>query len=710
MSGRITLFAVALFATVTMAGAESSVSSFTLVNAKTNEEVGELKEGAEIAIRDWSIVVRASEAPKSVRFQLEGPEQLLRVESSEPFSLGGDNDGNFNAVTIEPGSYKLTATPFSEPGAKGREGRTATISFVVKEGGAVEKFTVGDAKEVKLTKAAVTGELRQFQPVTITFEGPAVDEEAKPNPFRDYRLEVQFVHELEGVQIVVPGHFAADGNAAETSAKGGKLWRVHFTPELAGPWRFWTWFRQGENVVIGDFKIEVNDFKDPAGQFEIAPAAADGFLRHRKGERYLRYSGSDRIFIKGGADSPENFLAFADFDDTRDTGGADFIHRYEPHVRDWREGDPTWKNGKGKGIIGALNYLAGKGMNSVYFLTYNLDGGDGKDTWPWSSPEVRDRFDVSKLDQWNLVFDHMDRLGLSMHVVLQETENDQGLDGASLGAERRLYFRELISRFGHHHGVVWNLGEENTNTTAQQKAFCDFIRATDAYDHPIVVHTFPGRQEAVYKPLLGFPKLDGPSLQMGGSNAQTHAQTLHWIRESQKAGYAWFVCHDETGPADRGADPDERDDNNQTLLRRIVLWGNLMAGGAGVEWYFGYKNRQNDLNCEDWRSRDRLWDFTRHAIEFFGKLPVEKMESADELLVDPGKHDHVFSGAGIHVVYSAEGEPVKLKIDDAEGLSAKWFNPRTGEVTEAEFQAANGHVLLTPPTKGDDWAAQVTSK
>jgi hypothetical protein len=58
--------------------------------------------------------------------------------------------------------------------------------------------------------------------------------------------------------------------------------------------------------------------------------------------------------------------------------GTDGLHHYEPHVRDWRSGDPTWKEGKGKGLIGALHYL----------------------------------YDVSKLDQWQIVFDHAQRHGL----------------------------------------------------------------------------------------------------------------------------------------------------------------------------------------------------------------------------------------------------------------------------------------------------------
>ena len=48
------------------------------------------------------------------------------------------------------------------------------------------------------------------------------------------------------------------------------------------------------------------------------------------------------------------------------------------------------------------------------------------------------------------------------------------------------------------------------------------------------------------------------------------------------------------------------------------LWGNLMAGGAGVEWYFGYTFPHNDLNCENWRNRDHMWD---HDALRAGLLP-----------------------------------------------------------------------------------------
>ena len=68
-------------------------------------------------------------------------------------------------------------------------------------------------------------------------------------------------------------------------------------------------------------------------------------------------------FIKAGTDSPETLLGTADFDGTTAHRADVPLKTWAPHVRDWRPGDPTWKGGKGKGLIGALNYLAGRGAN-----------------------------------------------------------------------------------------------------------------------------------------------------------------------------------------------------------------------------------------------------------------------------------------------------------------------------------------------------------
>ncbi|MFZ9038821.1 MAG: hypothetical protein ACO3DT_12255, partial [Gammaproteobacteria bacterium] len=92
-------------------------------------------------------------------------------------------------------------------------------------------------------------------------------------------------------------------------------------------------------------------------------------------------------------------------------------HAPDAERPDFRDGDPSWRDGRGRNLIGALNYLASKGMNAVYFLTMNV-AGDGDDVWPWIDATTFDRFDCSKLDQWEIVFSHMDVLGIHRNVVM----------------------------------------------------------------------------------------------------------------------------------------------------------------------------------------------------------------------------------------------------------------------------------------------------
>ena len=498
--------------------------------------------------------------------------------------------------------------------------------------------------EPDLRNPVVSGDLIVWHTITITFDGPQTAETAEPNPFTDYRLDVVF--KRGDKSIVMPGYYAADGDAGQTGAAEGNKWRVNFVPDAAGTWTYAAVLLEGPDVAVSDL---VGGLAPASGTIAVAEHAAGdrdpwrrGFLRHSAG-RYYQYSGTGEYYLKGGADSPENFLAYADFDGTFDTDGLarGRGHRCEVHpsLRGARSGlapgDPAWHGDRGKGIIGALNYLASKGMNSVYFIPYNLDGGDGKDTWPWIDPTSRTRFDVSKLAQWRIVLDHMDRLGLMAHIITQETENDQALDGGELGPARRLYYRELIARFGHKRSLTWNLGEENTNTPDQLRDFVHFFRSVDPYDHPIVVHTYPGQYDKVYTPLLGLADFDGASLQMNKRGDDTHAETIKWIDRSSAAGWAWLVCLDEYGHGANGVQTDATQYWHDEP-RKNCLWANLMAGGAGVEWYFGYEFPHNDLHCEDWRSRDHLWDLTRLALDFFQTyLPIAEMSHADELTAAP---------------------------------------------------------------------------
>jgi hypothetical protein len=368
---------------------------------------------------------------------------------------------------------------------------------------------------------AIGGDLRQWHRVTLTLDGPHAEETAnEPNPFRDYRMTVTFAHESGVPTYNVPGYFAADGNAANSSARAGNKWRAHLAPDKVGRWDWRIAFVRGKDAAIdaAGSSAPVQPFDGLAGSFRVSATnkrAPDFRARGRLeyvGDRYLRFAGTGEYFLKVGTDSPETLLAYADFDDTKTMKPAVPLHVYEPHLKDWTAGDPSWKEGKGKGLLGVINYLSSKGANSISFLTYNA-GGDGDNVWPFVSRDDKFHYDVSKLDQWQIVFDHAQAKGLYLHVKLQETENDdnirgeggggrgkqpqtgpivESLDNGDLGPERKLYLRETIARFGHALALNWNLGEENTQSVEQQLAMSQYLRNLDPYRHHIVVHTHPG--------------------------------------------------------------------------------------------------------------------------------------------------------------------------------------------------------------------------
>lgn len=596
----------------------------------------------------------------------------------------------------------------------------------------------------------VSGELKQWHKVTLTLDGPfAHERDRAPNPYTDVMMTVTFTHESGTPTYVVPGYFAADGNAGETGAESGTKWRAHLSPDKPGKWSYSISMLMGKHIIHDEKTLKRSSpYLGKHGSFTVAATDKTGRDFRAKGRlkyvggHYLRHAGSGEYFLKAGPDAPETLLAYTDFDGTVALKQKVPLKTWQPHVRDWRKGDPVWKQDKGKGLIGALNYLAAKGCNTVSFLPYNA-GGDGDNVWPFVSRNEKLHYDCSKLDQWQVVFDHATALGLHLHFKLQENEMDdnrrgkkaavgtvkESLDDGKLGLERKLYCRELIARFSHELGLLWNIGEENTQSPQEQRDMIRYLHETDPYRHNIVIHTFPDQQDKVYTPLLGKKSLlTGASLQNHWH--VVHQRTLKWRRESAQSGHPWVVCNDEQGPASNGVPPDpgyqnhdgiaEQDGKKYNLhdIRKQCLWGCLMAGGAGVEYYFGYKLPENDLVCQDFRSRDKTWDYCRIALAFFheSKIPFWEMSNADELI---GNQDHSNSRycfakpKELYLVYLPDGGSTELDLSGVKGrFQVEWFNPRTGGKPRAgsvTTVTGGGNASLGDPPSDvkEDWLVTI---
>ncbi|WP_378187024.1 DUF5060 domain-containing protein [Aquimarina sp. W85] len=579
------------------------------------------------------------------------------------------------------------------------------------------------------SKATITGELKKWHNVVLTFNGPNTSETAADNPFLNYRLNVTFTHQSGSPSYVVPGYYAADGNAAQTSATSGNKWRVHFAPDKTGTWNYKVSFRKGRNIAVNENKTvgtvagfmdgEIGSFKINTSDKSGRDFRAKGRLQY-VGEHYLRFAETGEYMIKQGPDSPENLFAYNDFDNTPNVGNR--RKDYRPHIRDWNSGNPTWKNGKGKGLIGAVNYVASEGLNSMSFLTMNIDGDD-ENVYPYVSSNQRTRMDVSKLSQWAIVVEHMQKNGIFAHFKTQETENESLLDGGNTGVQRKLYYRELIARFGYNLALNWNLGEENgvgpqpiNQSPEQQKAMAAYFYKNDPYKHHIVIHTYPNDFP---DHLLGNQsKLTGFSLQTNQPNfSSVFGKVKEGVDKSKSEGKKWAIACDEPGDAGQALRPDNNPGNSHIDGRKNALWGTLLAGGWGNEWYFGYLQEHSDLTLQDFRSRDKWWDYPRYAIRFFdiAELPLTQMKNNNSLSSNASSYCYAKQGEA-YVVYLKEGGSTSLNLIGQRGsYTVKWYDPRNGgNLVDGSVTTINGggkRPLGNAPNNGNkDWVLLITKK
>ncbi|GGZ77591.1 DUF5060 domain-containing protein [Algibacter mikhailovii] len=541
----------------------------------------------------------------------------------------------------------------------------------------------------------IKGELKKWHKVTLEFEGPLTAEDAENNPFLNYKLDVTFTHKKSGKTYVIPGYYAADGRAANSSASSGNIWKVHFAPDEIGHWEYAVKFVKGKwaSIRVSNKLKSANYMDQMTGSINIEQTDKVGRDFRGKGrlqyvgERYLKFEENGEYFLKCGSDAPENFLAYEDFDGTFHNDGYkdDLVKTWEAHLQDWKKNDPSWKNGKGKAIIGAINYLSSKGMNAFSFITMNIEGDD-KNVFPYVDYNTYDRFDTSKLDQWEILFEHADKLGMFLHFKTLEAENQGLLDHGGTGLYTKLYYRELIARFGHHLALNWNLCEETGDWQNPPKTFpvdvqgrltlANYVSSIDPYKHHIVIHNgnwFTG--------LYGVDsKFTGASLQTNRADfANVHKQVLRIFDEANSEGSTWAVACDEPGDAQHALLPDSENPEHDNA-RKNGLWGAMMAGAWGTEWYFGYKHAHSDLTCQDFRSRDLFWEQGKICLDFFKNNNIEywNMNSNDTLISSDG--DFVLADAGkSYVVFLKNGGESTLDLGSNKGTyDVLWYNPRTG--------------------------------
>ena len=262
----------------------------------------------------------------------------VQLSGPNTATLAGANTEDLTASNLVQGTYVFQLTATDNDGNTGSD--TAMVNVVPIGGGGL-----------------VTGELKKWHKVTVTFDGPTVSETDATNPFLDYRLDVTFSHASSGNSYVVPGYFAANGDAANSGASSGNKWRAHFSPDEVGEWTYTSSFRTGSEVAVDDNPLAGSSagyFDNAAGIFNIADTDKTGADLRGKGQlqyvggHYLQFAETGEYFLKQGPDAPENLLAYEDFDNTPNNGNR--RKTYAPTSATGTRATRRGPGGKGKGV------------------------------------------------------------------------------------------------------------------------------------------------------------------------------------------------------------------------------------------------------------------------------------------------------------------------------------------------------------------------
>ena len=723
-----------------------SVSSLVLVDVSNgirdvmvlqDDDVIDTKElGTELSVRA-EIQGAQIQGDECVEFDLDDG-KTKRIETASPHFLAGSDEAGENADysyrLATNGFHTLTVCPsqncalFRSQASRSAEAQKGclTVSFETSDGSAGAFFPFPDVAnyDVEAVKAdtfgIVSGELLKWHTIKVAFAGPPASEMGNtvpgaytaPSTFADYRLDCTFTHE-DGTTYVVPGFYAGNGMVANDRTIGGNIWQCNFVPDRIGDWSYSTVYKQGTNVAQNGGGNPGGFFDGRTGTFTVADVDAEtlsdkdfrskGRLSIANG--HWQFTEGGDYFLKIGPDSPQNVMAYADFDFTvQENIEQPYLKSFVTHEDDYVDGQTTWAGGKGTGLIGAINYLSGQGMNVMSLMTLNLDGADGS-IFPFvrANPIGEEnnflQYDISKLAQWDVVMSHAEKMGVALHIKLGGDASEDSVDGAPLSENMKLYLREMVARYGHHLAIVWDLGVDISVGFARARSA--EIKRLDPYQNPVAVSTSSATAQ---RALANIPGID--SVTLLSEPTETTSVNSHVAAFSAVDGLV--VQSVEVGT---GVDIDGEDADHDTV-RQESLWGALMAGSAGVQFYFGTSFLESDLTLQDFRSRANLWEQAGYALEFFNMIPFQDMTPQNDL-VSEGSYCLADAAKQTIAIYKKKGASMpSVDLNGSSNFEVFFYSPTEGGALISGGLIEGGQPIPSTPEPYDDdgdWAILVKS-
>jgi hypothetical protein len=348
----------------------------------------------------------------------------------------------------------------------------------------------------------IRGALAVWRPLAIEIVGPFRQE--NPETFRDFALSINLTNQKSGETLTIHGFFAADGDAAQTNARSGKLWRAWFTPPNDGVWRYTVSFKKGADIALRAplGTVEAGDTPAAAvdgatGELRIAaakPGLSDqrdaGPVTFEKGA--LHFIRGSRVLTPTWRSAAFGALAARIFGGPPSLASHALVAQSVDMVNDANGGDSReWRENRVERLAASLARDSITALCLAPLLVHQTDSAIQVVLSPYSrrpdepvfAPSLRSVarvFHVSRLEKWTFAFEQFNLQGITVFLCLEAlggtlarlSWNDSGHQ-----IERHLFLREMVTRFGHLNGIVWG--------ATASAADAAFIRAMDGHGRTV---------------------------------------------------------------------------------------------------------------------------------------------------------------------------------------------------------------------------------
>jgi hypothetical protein len=513
------------------------------------------------------------------------------------------------------------------------------------------------------------------------------------NPFRDAALVGEFISP-SGRTNIVDGFYDGDDN-----------WKLRFSPEEEGNW---TYLLRGEGVELLE-----------RGSFRCSPARGHGLLGIHPDNPYsFAYRDGTPFFPMGDT-------CYGLFDDSPITPAlrADYIKtRREQHFNFVRL------------TVGHSEHRAA--TNALYWAW----GGDSR------RPDL-DRYNPDFFRGFDALMRQLRDAGMNVELILLNFYRRPYTDtNIWTTAREHQWLRYLLARYAAFDNMfLWTLANEyETHPDGRYRLdypadvewaakTARFIRDHDGYRHLVTVHPVISASRQGENPRAPFEPpwrigeffgvidaIDVLSHQTGqhGEGTVWDERLQCWTGDSATLvasvaadrKYRKPVLNTENGYEYLRGHPTEKKQVHHTDKVRRSAWRIVCAGGyfaAGFNGTIGHSdvwNRIDAPNHYTFSLKDEgaaaqlktLYDFFA-GLPFWRMQPFTRVAGNAVALAEPGS---------VYLVYLPRGGEAKLDLADQgpQPLTARWFNPRSGEYGKATEASVLGtsHIYSAPDT--NDWA------